>query len=352
VGHDPVVHALEDHIGGTGGDQRERDHGEDCDQRRPEHPGRDHALADLRAVPAQLRGDRVVVVLLLDAHPPRQVDRFREVVGGVGGQGSRDAVAAPRLCSVGAVGAVRLRAARHRLRPLTRRARPVGTHMSSIMSTQIDRYQTGGRSAERQPQAHSRRVEKGPRQHVSVYSSRHEQPKTDVQDRSWPVGDPRWAVRSRNVSPDESTALLTEQREARQEAGEASAAAASAAEESRQAAEEESARAAEESASAEAAEQASTAAAAREEAAQEDAERQWRNDVVGDIEAAVQTMAEEDLEDGLIEGDEVSEVSCSPVAGGSVGDLDQETTALQCFASTEENDDGTWSGYYYDSTVN
>jgi len=147
-------------------------------------------------------------------------------------------------------------------------------------------------------------------------------------------------------------ALLLEQREARQEAAEASAAAASAAEESRQAAEEESARAAEESASAAAAEQASTEAAAREEAAQEDAARQWRNDVVEEVEAAIQTMAEGDLEDGLIGGDEVSDVSCSPVAGGSVGDLDQETTALQCFASTEENDDGTWSGYYYESTVN
>ena len=143
-----------------------------------------------------------------------------------------------------------------------------------------------------------------------------------------------------------------EQRAAAEHAASASAAAAAAEDESARAVEEASAQAAEEAASAEAAEQASIQAAEQAEQDAMDAERDARQLFVTDIEAAIQTMAEEDLADGLIDGTEVFDVSCSPVAGGSIGDLDQETTALQCFASTEENDDVTWSGFYYDATVN
>ncbi|MET0694753.1 MAG: hypothetical protein ABWY56_12545, partial [Propionibacteriaceae bacterium] len=48
----------------------------------------------------------------------------------------------------------------------------------------------------------------------------------------------------------------------------------------------------------------------------------------------------------------VISVSCDPVAGGSVNDLDEKTTAFQCFVANEENDDGTLSGYYYHATMN
>lgn len=143
-----------------------------------------------------------------------------------------------------------------------------------------------------------------------------------------------------------------EQRAAAEQASSAAASQATAEEESARAAEEASAQAAEEAASAEAAEQASIQAAEQADQDASEAEREARELFVTDIEAAIQTMAEGHLADGLIDGTEIFDVSCSPVAGGSIGDLEQETTVLQCFVSTEENDDGTMSGFYYDATVN
>lgn len=143
-----------------------------------------------------------------------------------------------------------------------------------------------------------------------------------------------------------------EQRAAAEQASSAAASRAAAEEESARAAEEASAQAAEEAASAEAAEQASIQAAEQSEQEAIEAEREGRELFVTDVEAAVQTMAEGHLSDELIDGTEIFDVSCSPVAGGSIGDLEQETTALQCFVSTEENDDGTMGGFYYEATVN
>lgn len=138
----------------------------------------------------------------------------------------------------------------------------------------------------------------------------------------------------------------------RRAAAEQASAWAAAEEESIRVAEEESAQAAEEAASAEAAEQESIRAAEQAEQEADAAEREARELVVTEVEASITTMAEDHISEGLIDGSEILDVSCSPVAGGSLGDLDQETTALQCFASTEENDDGTWSGFSYDATVN
>lgn len=135
-----------------------------------------------------------------------------------------------------------------------------------------------------------------------------------------------------------------EQRAAAEQASSAAA--------SRAAADEASAQAAEEAASAEAAEQASVQEA---EQAQEEADQaavQARQLAVTDIEAGIETMAEGHLSDGLIDGPEVVAVRCSPVAGGSIGDLDEETTVFECFVGTEENDDGTMSGYGYNATMN
>jgi len=110
-----------------------------------------------------------------------------------------------------------------------------------------------------------------------------------------------------------------------------------------------SAQAAEEEASAEAAEQASRAA---EEEAQRDAERAARAEAVTEIEKSVKTMAEEHIEEGILDGPEVLDVTCSPVAGGSIDDLAEETTVLSCFVATKDNGDGTMRGSYYNATMN
>jgi hypothetical protein len=45
-------------------------------------------------------------------------------------------------------------------------------------------------------------------------------------------------------------------------------------------------------------------------------------------------------------------VQCSPVAGGSLSDTTEESSSLECFASLEDNGNGTFSGRYYDVTYN
>lgn len=119
---------------------------------------------------------------------------------------------------------------------------------------------------------------------------------------------------------------------------------AAAAEAREQAAAEADARAAEERASAE--------DAARElQEQQDEQERDLRRDAVTGVEESVEEMAGEHISDGIIDG-EVLEVSCSPVAGGSVDDLTEQTTVFECFVATEDNGDGTMSGFYYNATMN
>jgi hypothetical protein len=112
---------------------------------------------------------------------------------------------------------------------------------------------------------------------------------------------------------------------------------------------------AEEEAAAEAAEAAEAATAEAEaEAAQvaaDDAERALREESVAGIEASVKKMAKGHVKDDLIDGP-VLEVTCSPVAGGSIDDLLQATTEFSCFVATEDNGDGTMSGHYYHATMN
>jgi hypothetical protein len=76
----------------------------------------------------------------------------------------------------------------------------------------------------------------------------------------------------------------------------------------------------------------------------QDAERASRAASVPAIEASIKTMAEEHAGKGLIDGSIIS-VTCSPVSGGSTGDLTESTTVFECFAATRDNGDGTKSGY-------
>lgn len=62
-------------------------------------------------------------------------------------------------------------------------------------------------------------------------------------------------------------------------------------------------------------------------------------------------MAEGHVAKGLIDGSIIS-VSCSPVSGGSTDDLTETTTVFECFVATNDNGDGTMSGFKYHATMN
>ena len=62
-------------------------------------------------------------------------------------------------------------------------------------------------------------------------------------------------------------------------------------------------------------------------------------------------MAEAHVKEGLFEGP-IIDVTCSPVAGGSLDDLLQSTTKFSCFVANKDNGDGTLSGHGYNATMN
>ncbi|MDQ0742977.1 hypothetical protein QFZ62_000285 [Clavibacter sp. B3I6] len=97
----------------------------------------------------------------------------------------------------------------------------------------------------------------------------------------------------------------------------------------------------------------SDAAAASEKAEKEadDRERATRALSVDGIQESIKKMAEGHAADGLIDGP-ILDASCSPVGGGSTDDLTETTTVFECFVSSEDNGDGTMSGYNYHATMN
>ena len=85
--------------------------------------------------------------------------------------------------------------------------------------------------------------------------------------------------------------------------------------------------------------------------AEETVDRAIRGALVKEIEKSVKKMAKSHVKSGLINGP-IVDVSCEPVAGGSVDDLSEETAVFQCFAANKKRKDGSASGYYYNSTIN
>ncbi|WP_418004265.1 DUF2510 domain-containing protein [Mycobacterium sp. PDNC021] len=82
-----------------------------------------------------------------------------------------------------------------------------------------------------------------------------------------------------------------------------------------------------------------------------DSKRAARKLAVTSIEAAIKTMAQKHIDQGLFDGPVLS-VSCDPVSGGSTDDLTAKTTVFECFAATKDNGDGTLSGRKYHATMN
>jgi hypothetical protein len=112
--------------------------------------------------------------------------------------------------------------------------------------------------------------------------------------------------------------------------------------------------AAEEAAKAEEEAKAEAEAAERQrqaEVAADQRERESRTSAIDEIEGSIKGMAETHVAEGLIDGPIIS-VSCDPVDGGSTDDLTQRTTVFQCFAATTDNGDGSFSGHYYNATMN
>ncbi|WP_168916188.1 DUF2510 domain-containing protein [Microcella flavibacter] len=85
--------------------------------------------------------------------------------------------------------------------------------------------------------------------------------------------------------------------------------------------------------------------------AADERERESRSATIPEIEAAIVGMANGHMADGIIDGP-VLDAVCSPTGGGSTDDLTEQTTVFDCFVSSEDNGDGTFSGYGYNATMN
>ena len=76
-----------------------------------------------------------------------------------------------------------------------------------------------------------------------------------------------------------------------------------------------------------------------------------RYDTIMNIQTSVGELASEHLKDGLIDG-KLLGITCTPISGFQVENLAQSSTTFECFVATEDNDDGTQSGYTYSATMN
>ncbi|GAA2090612.1 hypothetical protein GCM10009840_32140 [Pseudolysinimonas kribbensis] len=89
---------------------------------------------------------------------------------------------------------------------------------------------------------------------------------------------------------------------------------------------------------------------AADQKAKDDAERESRKESVTEIENSVKEMAQKDVTEGVLDGPIIS-ATCDPVSG-STDDLTDQTTTFNCFVANKDNGDGTFSGYYFNATMN
>lgn len=107
--------------------------------------------------------------------------------------------------------------------------------------------------------------------------------------------------------------------------------------------------------SAAAASASASAAAAEAEAsasaAADDAEQVLREASVDQLESDIKKMAQQDVKEGLLDGP-ILGASCQPSDGSSVDDTSVSSTNFSCIAATENNSDGSQSGYRFHATMN
>lgn len=82
----------------------------------------------------------------------------------------------------------------------------------------------------------------------------------------------------------------------------------------------------------------------------DDLERSSRRLLAKDLQKSITKDANENVTSGVLDGPILRTV-CTPVGGGSE-DLSEPTGKYECLAVTEDNADGTSSGYSYDATIN
>jgi len=76
-----------------------------------------------------------------------------------------------------------------------------------------------------------------------------------------------------------------------------------------------------------------------------------REELVVEMEAMVLAEAQVHASEGLFSGTP-TEAICSPVAGGSVNEITETTTAFECFIATGTSSTGNQTGVFYDVTKN
>lgn len=97
--------------------------------------------------------------------------------------------------------------------------------------------------------------------------------------------------------------------------------------------------------------QRAAAVAAAEKRAEERFQRAMRKSLIASLRKSVTKDARKDVADGLLDGP-ILRTSCEPVGGGNVDDLAAHTGNWSCLAVTNDNADGTSSGYAFAATVN
>lgn len=90
--------------------------------------------------------------------------------------------------------------------------------------------------------------------------------------------------------------------------------------------------------------------AEEEQDALDSIERSSRRVLVKDLQKSITKDANEKAATGVLDGPILRTV-CTPVGGGSE-DLSEPTGKYECLAVTEDNTDGTSSGYSFDATIN
>lgn len=100
----------------------------------------------------------------------------------------------------------------------------------------------------------------------------------------------------------------------------------------------------------EAAAQAAAQQAAEAQQARE-LEVQIRQTTVKDIQRSVTKMAQGHASDGMLDS-WPKRTRCTPVAGQSIENLNRTSTSFECFVITDDNADGTYSGYNYHALMN
>jgi len=84
---------------------------------------------------------------------------------------------------------------------------------------------------------------------------------------------------------------------------------------------------------------------------EEESERRYREEAVSELEESIESLARDHLRDGIIRG-ELYYVSCTPIDGFNLDDLQESSTTFDCFVALDDLGDGRYQGNDYHGTIN